>query len=58
MSKENVNDNINAMSIAIQAKFTIDQLAYGDFFFEPGLKSQRNIFNLAGLKAIRKGTSN
>ncbi|PMD71410.1 FAD-dependent oxidoreductase [Companilactobacillus nuruki] len=58
MSKDNLNDNINAISIAIQAKLTIDQLAYGDFFFEPGLKSQRSIFNLVGLKAIEKGTSN
>ena len=33
MSKADLTANINAISLAIQAKMTIEDLAYADFFF-------------------------
>ena len=37
MSKADLTANINAISLAIQAKMTIEDLAYADFFFQPRL---------------------
>lgn len=36
MSKQDVTANINAISLAIQKHMTVDELAYADFFFQPG----------------------
>ncbi|MFD0898215.1 FAD-dependent oxidoreductase [Loigolactobacillus binensis] len=53
MSKANVTANINAISLAIQGKMTIDDLAYADFFFQPGFDRPWNIINVAAQKAQR-----
>lgn len=54
MSKKDLTANINAISIAIQTKFTIDQLAYADFFFQPEFDTPWNLLNMAGLKALQQ----
>ncbi|KRM98994.1 FAD-dependent oxidoreductase [Loigolactobacillus rennini] len=53
MSTEDVTANINAISLAIQGKMTIDDLAYADFFFQPGFDRPWNIINVAAQKAQR-----
>ncbi|MCD2255550.1 FAD-dependent oxidoreductase [Lactobacillus sp. CC-MHH1034] len=53
MSKGDVTANINAISLAIQTKLTIDDLAYADFFFQPGFDRPWNIMNVAAQKAVR-----
>ncbi|MDC4163652.1 FAD-dependent oxidoreductase [Mycoplasma sp. T363T] len=54
MSKHDLTPNINAMSLAIYHKMTVDQLAYSDFFFQPEFDQPWNLINTAGLMAIRK----
>lgn len=53
MSKADVTANINAISLAIQGKMTVDDLAYADFFFQPGFDRPWNIMNVAAQKAQR-----
>lgn len=52
LSKQDLTANINAMSIAIQTGFTVEQLAYADFFFQPEFDTPWHILNMAGLKAL------
>ncbi|RSU00723.1 FAD-dependent oxidoreductase [Vagococcus vulneris] len=54
MSKEDLTPYIHSISIAIQTKFTIDQLAYADFFFQPEFDTPWNLLNLVGLKALQQ----
>lgn len=54
MSKHDLTANMNAMSLAIQNKMTIEQLAYADFFFQPEFDNPWNIINAAALEALRK----
>ncbi|MCJ7840733.1 FAD-dependent oxidoreductase [Lederbergia sp. NSJ-179] len=54
MSEEDMTAHIHAISIAIQAHFTVEQLAYADFFFQPGLNTPWNVLNMAGLKALQQ----
>ncbi len=54
MSKEDLTAYIHAISIAIQTKFTVDQLAYADFFFQPEFDTPWNLLNLVGLKALEQ----
>lgn len=54
MSKDDWTANINTVSVAIQAHFTVEQLAYADFFFQPGLTTPWNVLNTAGLKALQQ----
>lgn len=51
MSKADVTANINAISLAIQAKMTIEDLEYADLFFQPGFDRPWNIINVAAQKA-------
>ena len=44
---------INAISYAIQGKMSVDDLAYADFFFQPGFDRPWNIMNVAAQKAQR-----
>lgn len=57
MSKHDLTANINAMSLAIFNKMTVDQLAYADFFFQPEFDNPWNVINTAALKASRKNVS-
>ncbi|MGM0215280.1 hypothetical protein IGI42_002874 [Enterococcus sp. AZ109] len=54
MSKEDLTANINAISIAIQTHFTVEQLAYADFFFQPEFDTPWNLLGMAGLKALQQ----
>ena len=54
MSKADVTANINVISLAIQQKLTVDDLAYADFFFQPGFDRPWNIINVAAQKAQRE----
>ena len=51
MSDEDLTQSINTMSVVIQNKMTIDELAYVDFFFQPHYNKPWNFLNLAGLSA-------
>ncbi|WP_125770796.1 FAD-dependent oxidoreductase [Companilactobacillus furfuricola] len=52
MSKQDVTANINAISVAIQAKMKIEDLEYADFFFQPGFDRPWNIINVAAQQAV------
>ncbi|MHA8111231.1 FAD-dependent oxidoreductase [Lactobacillaceae bacterium Melli_B4] len=52
MSTQDSTQNINAISLAIQAKMTVEDLAYADFFFQPGFDRPWNIINVAAQQAI------
>ncbi|VDG33109.1 NADH peroxidase [Lactobacillus plantarum JDM1] [Lactiplantibacillus mudanjiangensis] len=52
MSKIDVTANINTISLAIQARLTVADLAYTDFFFQPGFDRPWNIMNVAAQKAL------
>lgn len=54
MSKRDVTANINSISLAIQGKMTLDDLAYADFFFQPGFDRPWNIMNVAAQQALQK----
>lgn len=51
LSKADVTQSINTLSVCIQAGMTIDQLAYVDFFFQPHFNQPWNFLNKAGLEA-------
>lgn len=52
MSKRDVTANINAISLAIQGGMTLQDLAYADFFFQPGFDRPWNIMNVAAQAAL------
>ena len=54
VSKADLTANINAISLAIQAKMTIEDLAYADFFFQPAFDKPWNIINTAALEAVKQ----
>ncbi|MFQ3801671.1 FAD-dependent oxidoreductase [Staphylococcus xylosus] len=54
MSSNDETANINAMSIAIQNQYTITQLAFADFFFQPEFSKPLNFMNRAGISAMKK----
>jgi NADPH-dependent 2,4-dienoyl-CoA reductase/sulfur reductase-like enzyme len=51
LSDEDLTQSINTMSVVIQNKMTIDELAYVDFFFQPHYNKPWNFLNTAGLNA-------
>ncbi|CAH2214033.1 FAD-dependent oxidoreductase [Tepidibacter aestuarii] len=51
ISKADLTQSINTMSVFIQNKMTMDELAFTDFFFQPHFNKPWNILNSAGLKA-------
>jgi len=50
-SKTDLTQSINTMSVVLQNKMTIDELAFVDFFFQPHFNKPWNLLNLAGLSA-------
>lgn len=54
MSPRDVTANINTISFAIQQHATVYDLAYADFFFQPGFDRPWNIMNEAAQAAVRK----
>ena len=51
MSRADVTAEINVISLAIQQHLTVNDLAYADFFFQPGYDRPWNIINVAAQKA-------
>ncbi|KWX73720.1 NADH oxidase [Paenibacillus riograndensis] len=52
MSKMDLTQSINTVSVCIQNKMTVDQLAFIDFFFQPNYNKPWNFLNSAGLQAL------
>ncbi|MBB6215409.1 NADPH-dependent 2,4-dienoyl-CoA reductase/sulfur reductase-like enzyme [Anaerosolibacter carboniphilus] len=51
ISKTDLTQSINTISVCIQNKMTIDELGFVDFFFQPHFNKPWNLLNLAGLRA-------
>lgn len=51
VSKTDLTQSINTLSVCIQNKMTVDELAFVDFFFQPHFNKPWNFLNLAGLSA-------
>ncbi len=51
LSKADLTQSANTLSLAIQKKLTIDELAFTDFFFQPHYNKPWNFLNTAGLQA-------
>ncbi len=54
LSKMDMTGAIQALSMAIKGKLTIDDLAFGDFFFQPLFNRPWHILNELGLAAMRR----
>lgn len=54
MSKMDLTQSINTVSVCIQNQMTVDQLAFIDFFFQPHYNKPWNFLNTAGLQALPK----
>lgn len=52
MSKEDIAESINTLSIAINAQWTLEQLALVDFFFQPGFDRPWNYLNVLAQQAL------
>ncbi len=53
LSKHDLTQSINTLSVCIQKKMTIDELAFVDFFFQPHFNKPWNYLNSAGLNALK-----
>lgn len=51
ISDADLTQYMNTMSVVIQNKMTLDELAYTDFFFQPHYNKPWNILNLPGLNS-------
>ncbi|TYR80715.1 NADPH-dependent L-lysine N(6)-monooxygenase [Priestia megaterium] len=52
ISKVDVTQAINTLSVCIQNEMTIEELGFMDFFFQPHFNKPWNFLNQAGLQAI------
>lgn len=52
LSKADMTQSINTLSVCIQNRMTIRQLAFVDFFFQPHYNKPWNLLNQAGLQAL------
>ncbi|MDD3107343.1 MAG: NADH oxidase, partial [Bacilli bacterium] len=52
ISKIDVTQIMNTLSVCIQKEMTVEELAFVDFFFQPHFNKPWNLLNLAGLKAL------
>jgi NADPH-dependent 2,4-dienoyl-CoA reductase/sulfur reductase-like enzyme len=52
MSKVDVTQSINTLSVCIQNNMTMDELGFVDFFFQPHYNKPWNFLNQAGLQVI------
>lgn len=50
-STADLTQSINTLSVCIQSRMTIDELAFVDFFFQPHYNKPWNFLNAAGLSA-------
>ncbi|MCL6459970.1 MAG: FAD-dependent oxidoreductase [Gorillibacterium sp.] len=53
MSKAELTQSINTISVCIQAGMTMEELGFTDFFFQPHFNKPWNFLNSAGLEAVR-----
>ncbi|MDP4182426.1 MAG: FAD-dependent oxidoreductase [Bacillota bacterium] len=53
LSKFDLTQSINTLSVCIQNKMTIDELAFVDFFFQPHYNKPWNYLNTVGLNALK-----
>lgn len=53
LSKADLTQSINTLSVCIQTKMTIDELAFVDFFFQPHYNKPWNFLNTVGQKALK-----
>lgn len=56
LSKADLTQSINTMSVCIQNRMTMDELAFVDFFFQPHYNKPWNLLNQAGLQALQAAT--
>jgi hypothetical protein len=54
MSKYDVTQSANTLSLAIQNSMTIEDLAYVDFFFQPHFDRPWNYLNLLAHAAVEQ----
>lgn len=54
LSKADLTQSINTMSVCIQNRMTMDELAFVDFFFQPHYNKPWNLLNQAGLQALQQ----
>lgn len=54
MSTEDVTASINTISVAISAKWTLEDLATADFFFQPGYNRPWNYLNVLAQQALNQ----
>ncbi|TKD68278.1 CoA-disulfide reductase [Pseudalkalibacillus hwajinpoensis] len=52
ISKADVTQSINTLSVCIQNNMTVDELGFIDFFFQPHFNKPWNFLNQAGLQVI------
>ncbi len=53
ISKADLTQSMNTLSVCIQTKTTIDELAFMDFFFQPHYNKPWNFLNSVGQKALK-----
>ncbi|MFC7061082.1 FAD-dependent oxidoreductase [Halobacillus seohaensis] len=53
LSKVDVTQSINTLSVCIQSGMTVDELGFVDFFFQPHFNQPWNFLNKAGLAAAQ-----
>ena len=53
-SKADLTQSINTLSVCIQNKMKVEDLAFIDFFFQPHYNKPWNFINLVGLEAIKR----
>src|SRR5690606_10831974 len=58
LSKYDLTDKMNVLSVAIQNNMTIEDLAFQDFFFQPHFNKPWNLLNIAALRAIAQEAKN
>lgn len=58
MSKHDISQAANVVSVAIENKMTIDQLALSDFFFQPNFAQPLNYVSSVAIKAVLMSRSN
>ncbi|QTA37441.1 FAD-dependent oxidoreductase [Thermosipho ferrireducens] len=53
ISRANITEAINTMSLAIKTKMKIEDLAFADFFFQPHFNKPWNFLNTVALQALK-----
>ena len=54
MSKYDITQSANTLSLAVQNKMTVEDLAISDFFFQPHFDRPWNYLNLLAQAALEK----